>query len=169
MLVEPTQLVNLSIEEAPQIVHLDQSLSSQEKAAYTEFLQRNKVNFSWTHSDMPGLDTSLIMHHLSIALGVKPFKQNLRKIHPHIALLVKAKLEKFLSARFIRAIVYVEWISNIVLVSKHDKSIRIYTNYRDVNRACSKDDFPLPNIDMIVDMTAGYEIYSLMDGFSGYN
>ena len=32
-----------------------------------------------------------------------------------------------------------------------------------------KDDFPLPNIDMIVDMTAGYAMYSLMDGFSGYN
>ena len=29
--------------------------------------------------------------------------------------------------------------------------------------------FPLPNIDIIVDMTVGYEIYSLMDGFFGYN
>ena len=38
-----------------------------------------------------------------------------------------------------------------------------------LNRACPKDDFPLPNIDMIVDMTVGYEMYSLMDGFSGYN
>lgn len=43
------------------------------------------------------------------------------------------------------------------------------TDFRDVNRACPKDDFPLPNIDMIVDMTAGFEMYSLMDGFSGYN
>lgn len=38
-----------------------------------------------------------------------------------------------------------------------------------MNLAYSKDDFPLPNIDMIVDMTAGYEMYSLMDGFSRYN
>lgn len=27
----------------------------------------------------------------------------------------------------------------------------------------------LPNIDMIVDLTASYQMYSLMDGFSGYN
>ena len=29
--------------------------------------------------------------------------------------------------------------------------------------------YRLPNIDMIVDMTVGYEMYSLMDGFSRYN
>ena len=72
---------------------------------------------------MPGLDTKLIMHHLSIAPGVKLVKQKLRKMHPHVALLVKAELEKILKANFISAIDYVEWISNIVPVSKHDKSI----------------------------------------------
>ncbi|KAH9298554.1 hypothetical protein KI387_030236, partial [Taxus chinensis] len=39
----------------------------------------------------------------------------------------------------------------------------------DINKAFPKDDFPLPNIDMIVDSTAGYEMLSLMDGFFGYN
>ena len=57
------------------------------------------------------------MHHLSIAPGVKPVKQKLRKMYPHVALLVKAELEKLLKANFIRAIDYVEWISNIVLIS----------------------------------------------------
>lgn len=90
-------------------------------------------------------------------------------MHPHIALLVKVELEKLLSVGFIRAIDYAEWIFNIVPISKHDKSIRVRIDFRDLNKACPKDDFPLPNIDMIVDMTVGYEIYSLMDGFSGYN
>ena len=105
------------------------------------------------------------MHHLSIALGVKPIKQKMRQMHPHIALLVKAELEKLLGAKLIRTIDYVEWISSIKPISKHDKTIPVCIDFRDVNRACPKDDFPLPNIDMIVDMTAGYEIYSLMDGF----
>ena len=90
-------------------------------------------------------------------------------MHPHITLLVKAELEKLLGAKFIRAIDYAEWISNIVLVSKHEKTIWVCTYFRDVNRACPKDDFPLSNIDMTMDMTMGYEIYSLMDGFSKYN
>ena len=35
--------------------------------------------------------------------------------------------------------------------------------------ACPKDDFPLPNIDIIVDLTVRHEMLSLMDGFSSYN
>ena len=109
------------------------------------------------------------MHHWSIVLGVKNIKQKLRKMHPHVALLVKADLEKFLRASFICAINYDEWISNIVLVSKHDKSIWVCIDFLDLNITCPKDKFPLPNIDMIVDMTIGYEMYSLMDGFFCYN
>lgn len=55
---------------------------------------------------MPGLDPNLIMHHLNIK-GAKPVKQKLRKMHPHIALLVKVELEKLLKVGFIRAIDYV--------------------------------------------------------------
>ena len=85
-------------------------------------------------------------------------------MHPHVALLVKVELEKLLKVNFIRAIDYAEWISNIVLVSKHDKSIWVCMDFWDLNKACPKDDFPLPNIDMIVDMIAGYAMNSLMNG-----
>lgn len=59
---------------------------------------------------MLGLDTNLIMHHLPIALEVKLIKQKLRKMYPHVSLLVKDELEKILKATFIRAIDYVTWI-----------------------------------------------------------
>lgn len=42
-------------------------------------------------------------------------------------------------------------------------------NYGDLNRTSSKDDFPLPNIDMLVDNTTNYTFFSFMDGYSGYN
>lgn len=45
---------------------------------------------------MPGLDPDLVMHHLSLPQGAKLVKQKLRKMHPHVALLVKEKLQKFL-------------------------------------------------------------------------
>ena len=38
-----------------------------------------------------------------------------------------------------------------------------------LNKACPKDSFPLPHIDMLVDATAGHELLSFMDAFSGYN
>jgi hypothetical protein len=42
-------------------------------------------------------------------------------------------------------------------------------NFHDLNKACSKDNFPTPFIDQIVDECTGCEVFSFMDGFSRYN
>jgi hypothetical protein len=42
-------------------------------------------------------------------------------------------------------------------------------DFKDLNRACPKDDFPLPHIDVLVDNTTGSALMSFMDSFSGYN
>ena len=42
-------------------------------------------------------------------------------------------------------------------------------NYRDLNRASLKDNFPLPHIDTLVDNIAKHSVFSFMDEFSGYN
>ena len=42
-------------------------------------------------------------------------------------------------------------------------------DFRDLNKACLKDDFLLPHIDVLVDDTIGSALMSFMDGFSEYN
>jgi len=42
-------------------------------------------------------------------------------------------------------------------------------DYRNLNRASLKDNFPLPHIDVLVDNTTNFALFSFMDGFSGYN
>ena len=42
-------------------------------------------------------------------------------------------------------------------------------DFRDLNKACPKDDFPLPHIDVIIDSITSSAMYSFMDGFLGYN
>ena len=54
-------------------------------------------------------------------------------------------------------------------VPKKDGKVRMCVDFRDLNKACPKDDFPLPHIDVLVDITTGSELMSFMDGFSGYN
>lgn len=88
-------------------------------------------------------------------------------MHPKVSLLVKVELEKLLEAKIIHLIDHSEWISNMVSITNPFGDIRISTNFRDLNKDFLKDDFPLPNIDMIVDLTAGHELLSLMDGFFG--
>ena len=41
--------------------------------------------------------------------------------------------------------------------------------FRDLDKACPKDYFPLPHINILVNNTAGSALMSFMDGFSGYN
>jgi hypothetical protein len=63
----------------------------------------------------------------------------------------------------------IDWVSNLVLVNKKQGSICVYVDYRDINKACPKYNYPTPFVDQIVDDYADNEIFSLMDGFSSYN
>jgi len=74
-----------------------------------------------------------------------------------------------LDVGFIRPIDYSEWISNIILVSKKIIGIQICINFYDINKAYPKDDFPLPNIEIIIDSMERHKMLSLMDDFFGYN
>lgn len=69
----------------------------------------------------------------------------------------------------IESIDYPKWVSNMVHVNRANGNLCIYTNFHDLNQACPKDEFSLLNIDILVDNTMGYEILSLIDGFSSYN
>ncbi|KAL0458557.1 UNVERIFIED_CONTAM: hypothetical protein Slati_0482900 [Sesamum latifolium] len=42
-------------------------------------------------------------------------------------------------------------------------------DFRDLNKACSKDFYPLPQIDQLVDSTSGCELLSMMDASQGYH
>uniref|UniRef100_A0A2N9H9A6 Uncharacterized protein n=1 Tax=Fagus sylvatica TaxID=28930 RepID=A0A2N9H9A6_FAGSY len=68
-----------------------------------------------------------------------------------------------------QALTYSDWVANIVPVPKKDGKVRMCVDYRDLNRASPKDNFPLPHIDTLVDNTATNAVFSFMDGFSGYN
>uniref|UniRef100_A0A2N9HVR4 Integrase catalytic domain-containing protein n=1 Tax=Fagus sylvatica TaxID=28930 RepID=A0A2N9HVR4_FAGSY len=77
--------------------------------------------------------------------------------------------EARMQARFLSTVTYSDWVANIVPVPKKDGKVRMCVDYRDLNRASPKDNFPLPHIDTLVDNTATNVVFSFMDGFSGYN
>ena len=68
-----------------------------------------------------------------------------------------------------REVQYPDWLANVVVVKKKNGKWRICINFTDLNKACPKDPFLLPHIDMLVDATTGHELLSFMDAFSGYN
>ena len=42
-------------------------------------------------------------------------------------------------------------------------------DFTDLNKACPKDSYPLPRVDVLVNSTARYQLLSFIDAFSGYN
>ncbi|XP_031099838.1 uncharacterized protein LOC116004037 [Ipomoea triloba] len=81
---------------------------------------------------------------------------------------VKNEVVALTQAGHVKEIYYPEWLSNIVLAPK-GSTWRMCVDYTDLNRACPMDRFPLPNIDQLVDETAGCELMSFMDAFRGYH
>ncbi|RDX78143.1 hypothetical protein CR513_41619, partial [Mucuna pruriens] len=88
---------------------------------------------------------------------------------PEVALKIKEEVEKQWNIGFLSIAEYPQWVANIVPIPKKDRKVWMCVDYRDLNRASPKDNFPLPHIDMLVDNTTQHALYSFMDGFSGYN
>ena len=55
------------------------------------------------------------------------------------------------------------------MVKKANGKWRMCVDFTDLNRACPKDSYPLPQIDNLVDLTVRHELLSFMDAFSSYN
>jgi len=55
------------------------------------------------------------------------------------------------------------------MVTKSNDKWRMCVDYKDLNKACPKDSYPLPNIDRLVDGAVGHKVLSFLDAYSGYN
>jgi hypothetical protein len=74
-----------------------------------------------------------------------------------------------LDARIIREVQYPVWVANVVMVPKKNGNMRMCIDFTELNKACPKDPYPLPRIDVIIDQAAGCDMLSLLDCFSGYH
>ena len=82
---------------------------------------------------------------------------------------MKEEIQKQLSVGFLLVVEYPEWLANVVPVPKKDGKVKVCIDFRDLNKASPKDDFPFLHIDMLVNTMTGHLMLSFMDGFFGYN
>ncbi|GAU40233.1 hypothetical protein TSUD_219430 [Trifolium subterraneum] len=166
---EVIELINLGSEEEKNEIKIEASLETSVKERVIVLLREYVDIFAWSYQDMPGLDPEIVEHHLPLKPECPPVKQRLRRTHPDMALKIKEEVQKQIDAGFLITSEYPQWLANIVPVPKKDGKVRMCVDYRDLNKASPKDDFPLPHIDVLVDNTAKSKVFSFMDGFSRYN
>jgi hypothetical protein len=118
---------------------------------------------------MLGIPREATEHSLDIRAGSKPAKQCLRRFDKEKCQAIGEEVDKILVVGFIKKVFHPEWLANPMLVKKKNGKWRMYVDYTSLNKACPKHPFPLPRIDQIVDSTAGCELLSFLDAYSGYH
>ena len=163
--LEPVQLGD----QLENLVYIGSKLAKGIRSPLICFLEQNMEVFTWKQEDMGGVDKAVITHRLNVNPSFKPVKQKRRSFASERQKAINEEVGKLLQAKAIREVKYPEWLANVVLVKKANGKWRLCIDFTDINRACLKDSFPLPQIDLIVDATACHELLSFMDAFSGYN
>ena len=151
------------------LVYIRSKLAEDIRSPLIHFLEQNMEVFSWKQEDTGGVDLVVITHRLNVNPSFKSVKKKMRSFALERQKAINEEVGKLLQAKAIREVEYPEWLANVVLVKKANDKWRLCIDFTDLNRACLKDSFPLPRIDLIVDATAGHELLSFMDAFSGYN
>ena len=160
----------VSLDDDPEhLTYIGFKLAENLKSLLTQFLKQNRDVFAWKQVAMGGIDPTVITHKLHTKPSFKPAKQKRRSFAPERQKAINEEVDKLLQAGAIREVEYPEWLANVVLVRKANGKWRLCIDFTDINKACSKDSFPLPRIYLIVDATAGHELLSFMDAFSSYN
>ena len=150
-------------------ISINPLLTPPEKKELVSLLKEYRYVFAWQYKEMLGLDLEMMAHAFNIEPGAKPVVQPRRIFHPNVEAQIVQEVKKLLAAGFIKPVKHPQWLSNIVPAKKKNGKIRCCVNFRDLNKVCPKDEFPFPNMDLLIDLVAGHEMFSFMDGFSDYN
>uniref|UniRef100_A0A2N9IY34 Uncharacterized protein n=1 Tax=Fagus sylvatica TaxID=28930 RepID=A0A2N9IY34_FAGSY len=145
------------------------SLSQEHRSQLLTLLDKYQDVFAWTPFEAPGVDPEFFCHELNVSPEYKPVIQKARRTAPQHAKAVREEVERLLKIEAIREVLYPQWLSTTVVVKKKNGKWRVCVDFTDLNKACSKDPFPLPKIDQLVDSTAGHERMSFLDAFQGYH
>ena len=168
-------------------VIISASLIELEEEKLLRVLRDHRNALGWSLADLKGIRPSMCMHRILLEEGYKPSVEAQRRLNPIMKEVVRKEVLKWLDTRVIYPISDSAWASlvqvvpkkggttvirpenNILLPSRTVTGWRICIDYRKLNKATRKDNFPLPFLDQMLDRLAGHEYYCFLDGYSGYN
>nr|GEW17883.1 reverse transcriptase domain-containing protein [Tanacetum cinerariifolium] len=122
-----------------------------------------------TPTDMTGVLRHIREHRLNVREGCSPVRQKKRGQAADRNQAIQEKVGKLVGARIMREVHYHDWLSNPVMVKKHDGSWRMCVDFKDLNKACPKDGYPLPKIDWKVESLCRFPFKCFLNAYKGYH
>ncbi|XP_076927634.1 uncharacterized protein LOC143591263 [Bidens hawaiensis] len=172
-------------ETLPAIIALN--LKDEQERALMEVLKQYGAAIGWMIADLWGISPSVVMHKIITDPEVKPAHDAQKRLNPNMREVMKKELLKWLDVGIIFPISDSTWVSPTqtvpkkagIQITRDEKGEEIATrpvtrwricvDYRKLNATTSKDHFPLPFIDQIIEKLSGQKFYYFLDGYSGYN
>ncbi|GJW36944.1 hypothetical protein Tco_0059864 [Tanacetum coccineum] len=108
-------------------------------------------------------------HSLNTREGCLPVRQKKRGHAPERNKAIYEEVKKLVDAGIMKEVHYHSWLSNPVMVKKYDNSWRMCVDFKDLNKACPKDGYPLLKIDWKVESLCGYPFKCFLDTYKGYH
>ncbi|GKE26375.1 hypothetical protein Tco_1441759 [Tanacetum coccineum] len=87
---------------------------------------------------MTGVPRSIAEHRLNIREGYSPVRQKKRGQALERAKAIQTEVQKLVEAGIMREIYYHEWLSNPIMVKKHDGSWRMCVDFTNLNKTLTK-------------------------------
>nr|GEU44550.1 reverse transcriptase domain-containing protein [Tanacetum cinerariifolium] len=96
-------------------------------------------------------------------------RQKKRSQAPERNMAIQEEVERLMEAGIMKEVHYHGWLSNPVMVKKHDDNWRMCVDFKDLNKACPKDGYPLSEIDWKVKSLCEYPFKCFLDVYKGYH
>ncbi|MCO5591661.1 hypothetical protein L7F22_045652 [Adiantum nelumboides] len=145
---------------------LSKNLTQEERVEYKQMLQKFPNLFVKDYINVRGVD--IVQHQIELKPENQPRAQKLRRLGVVKEEALLKEVRKLLLAGFIYPVDNSEWVSPMVVTPKKNGKWRVCVDYRPLNEATKRDQFPLPFQDEILNEVAGHEKYTVCDGYSGY-
>nr|GEU42863.1 reverse transcriptase domain-containing protein [Tanacetum cinerariifolium] len=108
-------------------------------------------------------------HKLNEYSQIKPIKQNKRGLGPDHNIAAYKETEELMKAWILWKVKHQTWVANPVMVKKSDGGWRMCVDFTDINKACPKDCYPLPEIDWKIESLSWFRLKCFLDAYKGYH
>ena len=100
--------------------------------------------FTWSAYEALRVDPNFICYHLNVNPSIIPRKQPPQRSSKKHSDAVRDEMIKLKQIGDIKEVFYPKWLANTVVVKKKTGKWRVCVDFIDLNKACTKDPFPMP-------------------------
>ncbi|GJQ91073.1 hypothetical protein Tco_0002212 [Tanacetum coccineum] len=159
-----------SSESDMSVVEPVEEVKPQEKAGPTEEVLVNPAHPDQLVTiDMTGVPKRILKHTLNANPSITLVSQKRRMFSSEKSQVKTHEVAEWLKSGIVRQVKYPIWISNPVLVQKGRWKLEKVHRLKNINYACLKDYYPLPELDCKIELVMGFPLKCFLDAYKGYH